>query len=97
MCRHLIALLGQASPRRQAQRAQVGGGQVGGVLPYRRQAPGTGQSPGDGQGQDRGQASSARPIAEVGHVPENLGQGLARQGGRGGGWHQRGLPGRGDD
>ena len=67
------------------------------MLPYRRQAPGTGQNPGDGQGQDRGQASSARPIAEVGHVPENLGQGLARQGGRGGGWHQRGLPGRGDD
>ena len=33
----------------------------------------------------------------VGHVPENLDQGLARQGGRGRGWHQRGLPGRGDD
>jgi len=84
-------------PLLQPQRAQVCAGQVGGVLPYRRQAPGTGQNPGDGQGQDRGQASSARPIAEVGHVPENLGQGLARQGGRGGGWHQRGLPGRGDD
>ena len=27
---------------------------------------------------------------------KNLGQGLARQGGRGGGWHQRGLPGRRD-
>ena len=48
-------------PLLQPQRAQVGAGQVGGVLPYRRQAPASSQNPGDGQGQDRGQASSAHP------------------------------------
>ena len=37
-----------------AQGLQVGGGQVGGVLPYRCQVPATGQHPRHGQGQDQG-------------------------------------------
>ena len=73
-------------PLLQPQRAQVGAGQVGGVLPYRRQAPAAGQHPGDGQGQDRGQVMAHAPkVPGISHVPENLDQGLARQGGRGGG------------
>ena len=73
-------------PLLQPQRAQVGAGQVGGVLPYRRQAPAAGQHPGDGQGQDRGQVMAHAPkVPGISHVPENLDQGPARQGGRGGG------------
>ena len=48
-------------PRLQSQGLQVGGGQVGGVLPYRCQAATAGQHSGDGQGQDHRQASSAHP------------------------------------
>ena len=48
-------------PRLQSQGLQVGGGQVGGVLPYRSQAATAGQHSGDGQGQDHRQASSAHP------------------------------------
>lgn len=56
------------------------------MLPYRRQAPAAGQHPGDGQGQDRGQVMAHAPtVPGISHVPENLDQGLARQGGRGGG------------
>ena len=56
------------------------------MLPYRRQAATAGEHSGDGQGQDRGQAVvHAPPVPGVGDVPENLGQGLARQGVRGGG------------
>lgn len=73
-------------PLLQPQRAQVGAGQVGGVLPYRRQAPAAGQHLGDGQGQDRGQVMAHAPkVPGISHVPENLDQGLARQGSRGGG------------
>ena len=77
-----------------AQGLQVGGGQVRGVLPYRCQAPATGQHPRHGQGQHRRQVMAyPAPVAGIGKVPENLGQGLARQEGR----DQRGLPGRRDD
>ena len=66
-----------------AQGLQVGGGQVRGVLPYRCQAPATGQHPRHGQGQHRRQVMAyPAPVAGIGKVPENLGQGLARQGGR---------------
>ena len=56
------------------------------MLPYRSQAPAAGQHSGHGQGQDRRQVMThTAPVAWVGDVPENLDQGLARQGGRGGG------------
>ena len=75
----------RARPRLQTQGLQVGGGQVGGVLPYRRQATTAGQHSGHGQGQDREQAMAHTPyVAGICDVPEGTGQGLARQGGRGG-------------
>ena len=53
-----------------AHRLQVGGGQVGDVLPYRCQAPTTGQHPRHGQGQDRGQVMAyPAPVAGIGKVP----------------------------
>ena len=48
-------LTGQGPPLLQAQGPQVGGGQVGGVLPYRRQAAASRQYPRHGQAQDRDQ------------------------------------------
>ena len=73
----------QGLPRLQTQGLQVGGGQVSGVLPDSRQAPTTGQHPRDGQGQHRRQVMAyPAPVEGIGKVPENLGQGLARQGGR---------------
>ena len=88
----------QGLPRFQTQGLQVGGGQVGGVLPDGRQAPAACEHSRHGQGQDCEQAvAHAPPIPGVGDVPENLGQGLARQGGRGDEGYRRGLPGRGDD
>ena len=67
-------------------------------FPYRCQAATSGCHYRHGQEQDRGRGvRHAPPIAGVGHVPENLGQGLARQDGRGEGRYQRGLPGRRDD
>jgi len=61
-----------------AQGLHFGGGQVRGVLPYRCQAPTTGQHPRDGQGQHRRQVMAyPAPVAGIGKVPENLGQGLA--------------------
>ena len=75
----------QCLPRLQTQGLQVGGGQVGGVLPDGRQAPAAGEHPGHGQGQDREQAvAHTPPITRVFHILKNLGQGLARQSGRGG-------------
>ena len=76
----------QGLPGLQAQGPQIRRGQVGGVLPDGRQAPAACQHSRHGQGQDREQAvAHAPPIPGVGDVPENLGQGLARQGRRGGG------------
>ena len=73
-------------PLFQAQSLKISGGQVGGVLPYRRQAPASREHPRHDQGQDRGQVMAhAPPMARVGHVLENLSQGLARQDIRGGG------------
>ena len=55
------------------------------MIPYRRQPPASSQDPGDGQGQDLGQVvAHTRPALGISHVPENLGQELARQGSRGG-------------
>ena len=72
-------------PRLQSQSLQVGGGQVGGVLPYRSQAATAGQHSGHGQRQHRKQVMThTPPVPGVGDAPENQGQGLARQGGRGG-------------
>jgi len=69
---------GRARSRLQPQDLQVGGGQVGGVLPYRRQAATASQHSRDGQGQDCEQAvAHAPPVPRVSDVPENLGQGLA--------------------
>lgn len=71
-------LRGQDSVRRQYQDLQVGGGQVGGVLPYHCQAATSDQHPGRGQGQDLGQViAHAPPVPWVGDVPDNVGQGLA--------------------
>ena len=67
-----------------AQGPRVGGGQVGGVLPYRRQAPASRQKPRHGQGQDRGQGvANPAPVPRIGHALQTLSQGLARQGGCG--------------
>ena len=75
----------QGLPRLQAQGPQIRRGQIGGVLPDGRQAPAACEHSRHGQGQDREQAvAHAPPIPGVGDVPENLGQGLARQGRRGG-------------
>ena len=53
-----------------AQGLQVGGGQVRGVLPYRCQAPATGQHPRHGQGQHRRQVMAyPAPVAGIGKVP----------------------------
>ena len=58
------------------QGPQVGGGQVDGVLPYRRQAATSGQHPGHGQEQHRGQVKAhTASVAWVGDAPENLDQG----------------------
>lgn len=74
-----------ARPRLHPQGPQVGGGQVDGVLPYRRQAATSGQHPGHGQEQHRGQVKAhTASVAWVGDAPENLDQGLVRQGVRGG-------------
>ena len=75
----------QGLPRLQAQGPQIRRGQVGGVLPDGRQAPAACEHSRHGQGQDREQAvARSASVAWVGDVPENLDQGLARQGGRGG-------------
>ena len=77
-------------------RLRRGAGLVG--APGGRQAPAACEHSGHGLGQDCEQAvAHAPPIPGVGDVPENLGQGLARQGGRGDEGYRRGLPGRGDD
>ena len=61
-----------------------GGGQVGDVLPDRRQAPASRQYPRHGQAQDRGQGvAHAPPVPRIGHALQDLPQGPARQGGRG--------------
>ena len=78
-------LTGQGPPRLQAQGPQVGRFQVGGVLPYRRQAPASRQYPRHGQAQDRGQGvANPAPVPRIGHALQDLPQGLARQGGCGG-------------
>ena len=75
----------QGLPGLQAQGPQIRRGQVGGVLPDGRQAPAAGEHSGHGQGQDREQAvAHTPPITRVFHILKNLGQGLARQSGRGG-------------
>ena len=75
----------RARPRLQTQGLQVGGGQVGGVLPDGRQAPAASEHSRHGQGQDREQTvAHTPPITRVFHILENLGQGLARQSSRGG-------------
>ena len=76
----------QGLPRFQTQGLQVGGGQVGGVLPDGRQAPAACEHSRHGQGQDREQAVAHAPPIPGGAVMflKNLGQGLARQGRRGG-------------
>ena len=72
-------------PRLQSQGLQVGGGQVGGVLPYRCQAATAGQHPRHSQRQHRKQVMThTPPVPGVGDAPENLDQRLARQGVRGG-------------
>ena len=77
-------LTGQGPPLLQAQGPQVGRFQVGGVLPYRRQAAASRQYPRHGQGQDRGQGvAHAPPVPGVCHALQDLLQGPARQGGRG--------------
>lgn len=75
----------QGPPLLQAQGPRVGRFQVGGVLPYRRQAPASRQYPRHGQapGRDQGVAH-APPVPRIGHALQDLLQGLARQGGRGG-------------
>ena len=84
--RRMVDCRRQGLPRLQAQGPQIRRGQVGGVLPDGRQAPAACEHSGHGQGQDCEQAvAHAPPIPGVGDVPENLGQGLARQDGRGGG------------
>ena len=70
----------------QPQGLQVGTSQVGGVLPNRCQVATARQHSGHSQRQDREQAvARSASVAWVGDVPENLDQGLARQGVRGGG------------
>lgn len=55
------------------------------MFPYRRQAATARQHSGHGQRQDRKQAvAHSASVAWLGDAPENLGQGLARQGVRGG-------------
>ena len=77
-------LTGQGPPLPRAQGPQVGRFQVGGVLPYRRQAAASRQYPRHGQGQDRGQGvAHAPPVPGVCHALQDLLQGPARQGGRG--------------
>ena len=77
---------GRACPVSKPQGPQIRRGQVTGVLPDGRQTPAACEHSRHGQGQDREQAvAHAPPIPGVGDVPENLGQGLARQGRRGGG------------
>ena len=77
----------QGLPRLQAQGPQIRRGQVGGVLPDGRQAPAACEHSRHGQGQDREQAVAHAPPIPGGAVMflKNLGQGLARQGRRGGG------------
>ena len=76
---------GQGLVRRWSQGLQVGGGQVGGVLPYRRQAATAREHSGHSQGQDRRQVMAhTASVAWVGDAPEDTGRGLARQGGRDG-------------
>jgi len=76
---------GQGLVRRWSQGLQVGGGQVGGVLPYRRQAATAREHSGHSQRQDRRQVMAHTPsVAWVGDAPEDTGRGLARQGGRDG-------------
>ena len=76
---------GRARSRLQPQDLQVGGGQVGGVLPDGRQAPAACEHSRHGQGQDCEQAvAHTPPITRVSHILKNLGQGLARQDGHGG-------------
>ena len=75
----------QGPPLLQAQGPQVGRFQVGGVLPYRRQAPASRQYPRHGQAQDRGQGvANPAPVPRIGHALQDLPQGLARGGGCGG-------------
>ena len=75
----------QGPPRPRAQGPRVGRFQVGGVLPDRRQAPASRQDPDHRQAQDRDQGvAHAPPVPRIGHALQDLLQGLARQGGRGG-------------
>ena len=58
----------------QHHRAQVGTGQVCGVLPYRCWAPVAGQHPGDGRGQHRGQVvAHTAAVPGISHPPERPG------------------------
>ena len=76
---------GGARPRLHPQGPQVGGGQVDGVLPYRRLTATSGLLPGHGAVQQRGGVEAhTASVAWVGDAPENLDQGLVRQGVRGG-------------
>ena len=78
-------LRGQGLARLKSQGLQVGGDQVTGVPPDGCQAPAACEHSGHGQGQGRGWVMTyPAPVAGVGDAPENLGQGPARQGGRGG-------------
>ena len=81
----MVDLRWQGPPRLQAQGLKVGRFQVGGVLPDRRQAAAARQYSRHGQGQDRGQGmANPAPVPGIGHALQDLLQGLARQGGRGG-------------
>ena len=75
----MVDLRWQGPPGLQAQRAQVVGLQVGGVLPDRHQALAPRQDPRHGQTQDRGQVMTPPPpVPRIDHIPKNLPQGLAR-------------------
>ena len=67
-----LKMEGADSP--QPHRAQVGTGQVCGVLPYRCWAPVAGQHPGDGRGQHRGQVvAHTAAVSGISHPPERPG------------------------
>ena len=81
----MVDLRRQGPPGLQAQRAQVVGLQVGGVLPDRHQALAPRQDPRHGQAQDRGQVMThPPPVPRIDHTLKDLPQGLAREGGCGG-------------
>ena len=78
-------LTGQGPPLLQVQGPQVGRFQVGDVLAHRPQRTAPRQDPHHRQAQDRGQAvAHPAPVPRILHAFQDLPQGPARQGGRGG-------------